>query len=598
MIKHIKNTIRKYTRIETSPNAFLLTVFCAMILYWLLFLRRTSANYFVYLIIGMASLLAGLQSLYQHKTGIQKSTESKLERNTLLALACALAVMVALANYALFLPMQGIVRLWSALLFVVAGSSVFLALLKALYRLYREGGGQRTASRTERTEPTYSAKKVFGTSFIIILLSSLSHFFLVANPAYLTPDSLYQIQQLQTGVYTNHHPFYHTQLIKLFYDLGYHLTGNVNQAIAFYTVFQNILFAAIFAYVITTIYQVTNSCNKTLLALLLYALVPYFRVYTNTVWKDVVFAAAVTVFITSLLRARSQIGSPLPNHLLLLLSSIAFCVWRSNGLIAFMLIFLIYAILFFRSNKKIIVTLALSLLVSLLLLFPILQYLGVKPVDRIESLSIPAQQIARVIYDDKTLSEEDLAYLNQIIDTSQIKTTYKTWLSDPIKTLVRQRGGNEVINEDPARALNLWLRLGLQYPGEYIKAWVDQTVGYWNAGYIYWVFPNGISENTQGFTRAHNFPFLEDLAKAAHRQFQSNEILALPASIGLMFWIYLSLAVFSLLARRKSYLECLPLLAITLTLLIATPVYSEFRYAYVQFTAAPLLLLTANHSRE
>lgn len=52
---------------------------------------------------------------------------------------------------------------------------------------------------------------------------------------------------------------------------------------------------------------------------------------------------------------------------------------------------------------------------------PVLKYYGVTPPDTIESLSIPAQHIARVIADDGTLSEKQEKLLSKAVDVSQIK---------------------------------------------------------------------------------------------------------------------------------------------------------------------------------
>ena len=39
----------------------------------------------------------------------------------------------------------------------------------------------------------------------------------------------------------------------------------------------------------------------------------------------------------------------------------------------------------------------------------------------------------------------------------------------------------------------------------------------------------------------------------------------------------------------------MPFLAVVLTLLVATPVYSEFRYAYAVFCGTPFLFAEAGH---
>ena len=60
-------------------------------------------------------------------------------------------------------------------------------------------------------------------------------------------------------------------------------------------------------------------------------------------------------------------------------------------------------------------------------------------------------------------------------------------------------------------------------------------------------------------------------------------------SIGSAVWLYIF--VFGAAMRRQKktiMLVFIPLLGVYLTLLIATPVYSEFRYIYSLFTTLPL----------
>ena len=45
--------------------------------------------------------------------------------------------------------------------------------------------------------------------------------------------------------------------------------------------------------------------------------------------------------------------------------------------------------------------------------------------------------------------------------------------------------------------VHLYVEIGLKHPLKYLEAWVDQTKGYWNAGYEYWVW-NGNWMNDLG----------------------------------------------------------------------------------------------------
>lgn len=77
---------------------------------------------------------------------------------------------------------------------------------------------------------------------------------------------------------------------------------------------------------------------------------PFNICYSCTLWKDVMFAGVVSVFITVLLRILRNIGDIKLNYILLFLSGVGFGVFRSNGWIALVLTFIVMLI-FLRKKK-------------------------------------------------------------------------------------------------------------------------------------------------------------------------------------------------------------------------------------------------------
>ncbi len=64
-------------------------------------------------------------------------------------------------------------------------------------------------------------------------------------------------------------------------------------------------------------------------------------------------------------------------------------------------------------------------------------------------------------------------------------------------------------------------------------------------------------------------------------------------SIGIYVWLVLIIFAYLINRRNVNALLCVPIIAIVLTLLVATPVAYEFRYIYAIFTSIPLLLYVA-----
>ena len=67
--------------------------------------------------------------------------------------------------------------------------------------------------------------------------------------------------------------------------------------------------------------------------------------------------------------------------------------------------------------------------------------------DTIEALSIPAQHIARVITDGGELTQEQEELLSKVVDLERVPKEYDSTISDPIKTLVREKGNQDYIKE-------------------------------------------------------------------------------------------------------------------------------------------------------
>ena len=231
------------------------------------------------------------------------------------------------------------------------------------------------------------------------------------------------------------------------------------------------------------------------------------------------------------------------------------------------------------------------ILLSFILKHPVLKALGVTQPDTIEALSIPAQQIARVIADGKELTDTETALLSQIIDLEKVPQTYSSGISDPIKGLVRASKNQEYLVEHSSEYLQLYIELGLKYPHKYLEAWIDQTKGYWNAGYSYWRWAGGVQSNDFGIFRTTGSPFLSKCLSLYLGLYEGTTLFQLFLCIGLYVWGILYAAYVAFIRRDwPALFVTIPPLMVIFSLLVATPVFAEFRYAYCVFCAIPFIL--------
>lgn len=436
--------------------------------------------------------------------------------------------------------------------------------------------------------------------------------FLYNYPGVMTPDSVSQFLQA-TGQkpFSSHHPVAHTLLFSLFYHIGSGITGSVNAGIACYTIFQMLTLAAVETCCLSLLAKSGAKRWILIAGFLFWGLVPYNGIFAVTMWKDVLFSAFVLLYALTffLLLKKTAPGSAASDSAVAtqkcsfssdrklfagcFFSGCAVCLMRSNGMYIF-LFTLPFLLITFRRRFKTMLPLQLAVLViSVLIKGPVSDAFGVERPSFTESLSIPLQQVACVVTNDRPLSQEQKELIDRVVtDSALIPDYYSPSISDPIKALVTYNNA-DAIAEAPADYARLWMQLGLKYPADYVKAFIDQTKGYYFPAPADLRTNEGISPNEAGLVWPH-------LLTGQLPVKISEILLKLPDlvplcgilwSIGAFFWAVLFLFAFQSLYGCKKYLILyLPFIGTILTLLIATPVASDLRYAYPLFLAMPFLL--------
>jgi len=243
-----------------------------------------------------------------------------------------------------------------------------------------------------------------------------------------------------------------------------------------------------------------------------------------------------------------------------------------------------------KKHFRPLITCVTALAVALIIKIPVYNALHVTPPDTIESLSIPAQHIAGTLHDGAELTPEENELLSHIVDVSRISETYVSEISDPVKNLVRETDNQEYLEEHKLEFLKLWIDLGLRHPASYLKAQVSQTYGYFYPDVQYWVYPGEFRNDNFQFQKNSLVPeAVGKLLNEWRNLYYHVHYLGMFWSIGFMTWIvvFMTGAVF-VKKSKKFLLIYLPVIGVILTLMIATPVFSEFRYAYCVFTGVPL----------
>ena len=423
--------------------------------YWCLFTAWSDSYMVPY-------LLTALLGVWAWAKRDRSALPARRERIGASVCAAVLSLAVALANYSLFFGSGGSTfqKLHTCLKLVLVLAGGFLLFREIFLAVGAYVGRQTKPVSTVRAP---GDKWILFGGWAVLLVIYGTVFYTSMYPGNTSRDSSWQIEQIMTGVYSNHHPYYHTQLIRLCMMIGMKLSGgDMNCAVACYSLFSMALLSLCFAYVAYTAYQITRSKGLVFVTLAWYALMPFHIAYSVTMWKDVPFGAAVTFFVVAIYRYFAfGTEKKLWDAVVAAVAAVGICLLRSNGWMVFAATVVLFGILFGKKHWKLLLIYIAILGGTYILKHPVLEKLNVAQPDTIEALSIPAQQISRVIKVGNDLTSEQRTLLENVVDVSKIPEYYSPGISDPIKDLIRERGNQSYLIDHKGDFLKLYVQLGM-----------------------------------------------------------------------------------------------------------------------------------------
>lgn len=559
--------------------------------FWISFLKDGDSFYEPIIVVYATALF----SLF---VNIKKNNPitNKLDLIITYIFAIGLSLCTLLANYTLYLD---VVPKSYGLLFaiglLVGGVFIWREILLFVY-------SNKISIRNSSLRTKYSNKRVFLFSFITMSIVHLALLFLTQYPGVLFYDSINQLNQINSGVYSNHHPFYYTQLIRLLVGFGNAVFGNINAAVATYSVFSVLVMALIFSYMLVTLNQLNVRNELLIISFLWLTFMPFHIMYSYTMSKDTFYGGFMALFSVCLFRLIKGIGENKKlDYILLIISSIVMAIFRNNGWFVLVLTALLFVVLFFKRKdmRSIMFTLIVIMIATYIAKGPVITAMGIPQADNIEGLNIPIQQIARVIYDGGEIRKEEEQWINKVMPVEKIPEVYLSYNSDDVKFWIRDYGNKEIIDKEKLEYLNIYIKLGLRHPLSYLKGWVDMTRGFYNAGYDYWIWSDIVSKNDLGINKTPMSEPVSDLFGRYLGMFFAVGLFRIFISIGLHVWIMFIILYYALVRRdRFRLITIMPYVFMELSLLIATCVFAEYRYIYALFCALPFLILSGGEESD
>lgn len=435
--------------------------------------------------------------------------------------------------------------------------------------------------------------------FGLIMFCSWLPCYLAYYPGIFSYDiDVQTAQALGNAPLTRYHPPLHTCFWRLCLFLentcGFH-------ALVLYSIAQMLILAAALTYILYFLIKKKFNNWIILTALLFFCLTPMIAIVSFIPIKDVMLAAFFAVFTIEVCRfisEKKQYTDNISSHVRLILSAVICCLLRNNFFYA-LLPSLVVLLLLAHKYWKTILLWGCSIFISYLLINgPIYTALGIGEGNVREMLSVPIQQISYVVFHyEEVMNEDDLSDLNEYLPVEDLAYLYNPRLADPVKYTF----DTEAFQKDPMTFFNVWFRLLLKYPDEYVSSFLNLHVPYWypladavdEYSKRHYIETTVYSAELTGYEviRESKLPSLLEWYEkiASFEKFEENPILARMFSLSTPIWLIIT-TMLILLSRRKISLISIVLPSLFLWCTFILGPVSNFRYMIPIIVQYPLYL--------
>ena len=441
-----------------------------------------------------------------------------------------------------------------------------------------------------KTDNVSNKKKILIAFSIMIAIWGI--YFINFYPGLMSPDSLNQWGQASGKiVLSNHHPIAHTLFIKIFYTIGNHF-NNANLGVALYSLAQMSILAGTFAYILNYFYK--RNCNKYLIYVFVayYAFVPIFGFYSVTMWKDVLFGAFSTILMLQIYKYIEEDSFSLIDKVVLMLSIILTCLFRTNGLYAVLVLDIIIIYVFRKKMKQVLLLFAVPTLCAYIIVSPVYSACGIKKTEFTENIGIFIRQIYGTIYSGRHIDSKSINYLEKLVDTDEALEAYTPY-DDHIKSV--HSYDNEFLEKNKGEFLLTWAKIGIHHPVIYSELYLKSTYGFW--------YPEA-----QGYL-VHRWPTAENMYEIQSTDFnkvnvngyfeKSYDMPVIKYLLSDAFCLWILLFNMAIKIINKKYKYIIPMLLpffVWGTIVIATPLSYQPRYTFMLYCAVSMIIIIGLNS--
>ncbi len=397
---------------------------------------------------------------------------------------------------------------------------------------------------TDKGQPQPERRGSFFGAFALIF-GGFCIPFATYYPAIMAYDVIPQLDQIRVSGLTTHHPLIHTLMLKGCLRVGELMSflPNPDRAgLAAYSLLQMAVMAACFAYVYCFLCRRGVSKWLCYVFVLCAAVFPTHGMLAVSITKDTIYAALTMVFTAFAYELAAGEESPGNGWFVRYgILTVLLLLFRNNSVYAWVLYVLAASFLvlcrkpFFK--KACIFHGAAFLLYLALNMLMVQAFSATSDTYAREMLSVPAQQIARVVqYHEGELTQADRDAIAAVWGESLPE--YVPAIADRSKRDIA--GDRETLRIFAGE----WVSLGLRYPGEYLHAFLLKNKGMWDLTDV--TYLNDVYSYAKGYLQitypSDQQPYMEALAPGyvRHQKLQPLQSLYRYFAAGDELWRYCS----------------------------------------------------------
>ena len=428
-----------------------------------------------------------------------------------------------------------------------------------------------------------SNKLIFIISLISIFSTSLL-FLITYYPGTGMIDSL-QIISDPIG-FSSHYPIIYSLVFSKLFKFYFSITNVVNLSFFLMELTQLVVVTILLSYVIYYFHKTFKSNIFTIITIIYFNVFTIFSNLNSAHLRDTLFSMFMLLLITKIyeiIKSNGEVLSKDKFRYKFLLIIILMIFVRNNAIFSLLILMFVLFIKYTKQYKTLILcSIVIIIFSNFNMLLPKKYY---KEGLFQESISNPLQQVFYVIKYEK-IDDSDKEYIDNIMNTNIIGSIYHPFMVDEIKW--HELFNGYYLNETKGKFMKVWYKYLKKYPEDYLKAYLLNTYSLWSINsYVEWESTFlYINSNYRNLTNERILPkkiqnFLEKIYNKTTKYINNGSI----------FWIYVLIGLILLYKNKKEYLLILiPLYALWLNLMVASPLASALRYMSPLAYALPFII--------